>query len=1095
MKQFYQSLALSMMLICAMSTYAQPEKYLEFNGKNQYVKIPSHSDFDVKSGQSLTVTCWVYVNKLVMGQRFVSRRVMYEPSNTPGYELWGGNTSDKYFAVNTAKTGGGNVFSDWCKYGEVDAKNWMHLAMVIDKQNKIITLYRDGVKGNEKSSNEFTNWEVTKNDIYIGACAINGSDTPGFFLNGRIADVRIYNIALTADEIATDMNNPTTSATQGLVASYDFANIQGQTVPDISGHGHDGTLYGYEQIDSDGALEINSLQADNNFTGRGNKNETAAHIKCNVKQQENYPLNSITLDCTGTTDIQDIENLKIYGTEDENFDTRKPESATLIVTLTPQEGENKYTLNSEIPTNVKNLWITYDIKDEAKEGNRVIVTLKKLNDITLRQSQKSEREILLGRKLLFAPGDYGSKNYRIPALITAWDGSLVALTDKRKNNQADIPQDIDIVAKRSTDNGKTWSEPILVAQGQGYKKGYGDVAVVRTNTPNQLLAIFIGGNGLFASSPQDRIRTYISRSNDNGQTWSAPQDITDQVFSGERSAWNASFCAAGNGICTRNGVLMFASAMRHESGNTLYNHVIYSNDNGQTWNVSNCSLIGGDEAKLVETNDGRIIMSIRRPSRGKRYYNISQNIPTKDQPVVWETKDTSNVPQWNEIIEPACNGDIIRYTSTLDGFDKNRILHSVPDDPQNRRNVSIYLSYDEAQTWTYKKSICHTGSAYSSLAILSDGTIGIFTEENDNTQDYSMYFTNVSLKWLTDGNDTYTQATGQKKTVAPAFSHTAKKYKTPQKVTISCAMAEAIIYYTTDGTDPTVNSTRYSDPIDIAQDMTIKAIAVKDGFEPSDIVTQSYEIKPGWDAPEGTVHSTEQRYVTSATTTGAIQDLDYNLSTCPITPFIDTQAALTVNRGNTFTLNVKSTEDMKWCHAIIFIDWNGDYDFDDDGEQMPRIGVEGYNGNISETGNPEVADFIREITVPADAKVGETRLRIQFTDAWHSGVPNHTHTAVDAIDRGGCYDFILHIKDQTDDIRNIDATAQDITISPQTNGCMIQTPDPATLRIYNTAGALLKRTPLLKGKNQVTYGTSSKQVLILNIKNAKTNKTVKVQAN
>ena len=79
---------------------------------------------------------------------------------------------------------------------------------------------------------------------------------------------------------------------------------------------------------------------------------------------------------------------------------------------------------------------------------------------------------------LFRPGDYGSTNWRIPAILCLKDGSLLIACDKRKYNESDLPEDIDIVVRRSTDRGRTWTEPLTIAEGQGHKKGFGDAALV-----------------------------------------------------------------------------------------------------------------------------------------------------------------------------------------------------------------------------------------------------------------------------------------------------------------------------------------------------------------------------------------------------------------------------------------------------------------------------------------------------------------------------------------------------------------------------------------------------------------------------------------
>jgi len=79
---------------------------------------------------------------------------------------------------------------------------------------------------------------------------------------------------------------------------------------------------------------------------------------------------------------------------------------------------------------------------------------------------------------LFRPGDYGSTNWRIPAICCLPDGSLLIICDRRKYNESDLPEDIDIVSRRSTDNGRIWSEPVTIAQGTGRKHGFGDAALV-----------------------------------------------------------------------------------------------------------------------------------------------------------------------------------------------------------------------------------------------------------------------------------------------------------------------------------------------------------------------------------------------------------------------------------------------------------------------------------------------------------------------------------------------------------------------------------------------------------------------------------------
>ena len=310
-----------------------------------------------------------------------------------------------------------------------------------------------------------------------------------------------------------------------------------------------------------------------------------------------------------------------------------------------------------------------------------------------------------------------------------------------------------------------------------------------------------------------------------------------------------------------------------------------------------------------------------------------------------------------------------------------------------------------------KKTLCATGSAYSSIAILEDGTIGVYLEENYNTTNYSTYFLNVSLDWLTDHADTYTEPSGMEAVATPVFSLESGYYTEEQTLTITTETEDAQIYYTLDDTTPTTESTLYEGPITLNETVTVKAIAVKEGMSNSVMASATYTFLSGWEQPTGTIHATENRYVTSATTTDAVENLNYTQSSKPSTVFIDTQAPFTVEAGQTFSLRVQCTAQMIWCHAVLFADWNRDYDFNDEGEMITKVGIDSYedtNATLSANGNTMLKDFTVNITVPADAKIAETRLRIQFSDAWHNKSA-HEHTAMDVIDKGGCYDFVMNI--------------------------------------------------------------------------------------
>lgn len=352
------------------------------------------------------------------------------------------------------------------------------------------------------------------------------------------------------------------------------------------------------------------------------------------------------------------------------------------------------------------------------------------------------------RTVLFNMGDYDSQYWRIPALVTAADNSLVAVVDKRGSSLGDLPNTISIMSRRSTDNGKNWSEPVVVAQG-GNGKTYGDPAVVLDKKTGNLICMFVGDQGLWNATPYNRQGIYVSKSTDNGVSWSEPVAITDQVYA-NHSGWYAGFAGSGHGLCLKDGRLMFVLAIRATSatGVPLHNYAIYSDDGGDNWTLStNAATTAGDEAKVVELEDGDILMSIRNPSKGNRIFCKSTDRGQTWGKAYFET----------ELKDPACNGDIIRYSySTDEGSEgKSRLLHSLPESTTTRENVTIYLSEDDGETWPIKKRLVDGYSAYSSLTVLSDGTIGALVEEGKwdsnlpGEDGFQLVFYRFTMDWLT----------------------------------------------------------------------------------------------------------------------------------------------------------------------------------------------------------------------------------------------------------------------------------------------------------------------------------------------------------
>ncbi|MBJ6367810.1 sialidase family protein [Snuella sedimenti] len=327
----------------------------------------------------------------------------------------------------------------------------------------------------------------------------------------------------------------------------------------------------------------------------------------------------------------------------------------------------------------------------------------------------------------------GVSCYRIPAIVTAPNGDLVAAIDQRVPSCGDLKwsKDINIVIRRSSNNGKTWT-PIETAIDFPEGRSASDPSMIVDNITG---TIFLFYNYMNLDTEKDIYYLHVMKSSDNGKTWSEPQDITSQIAKPE---WHKDFkfITSGRGIQTRSGKLLH-TMVNLNSGL----HVFGSDDHGKTWYFIDTPIQPADESKIIELTDGSLMINARVNKKGIRYVHTSQ-----DDGKTWVTEPAS------ELIDPGCNASIIRYTSKKDGYKKNRLLFSNTKSEKGRVNMTVRISYDEGKTWSEGKTIYKGSSAYSSLTILKNGDIGLFFEKDAYTKNE---FTSFSLEWLTNGKDTY----------------------------------------------------------------------------------------------------------------------------------------------------------------------------------------------------------------------------------------------------------------------------------------------------------------------------------------------------
>jgi len=312
--------------------------------------------------------------------------------------------------------------------------------------------------------------------------------------------------------------------------------------------------------------------------------------------------------------------------------------------------------------------------------------------------------------------------YRIPALVVASNGDLIAAIDERGPSCADLKanDNINIVMRKSRDNGKTWTD-IRTLVDYPLGKSASDPSFINDSKTG---TIFLFYNYMDLNIEKDVYYLHVLKSTDNGESWSKPEDITNQVSKPE---WHGDFkfITSGKGTQTASGVLL----------HTLVNlkqgvFVFGSKDHGKTWFLSDTPLKPADESKIIELSDGSWMVNSRVNSPGMRYVHIS-----KDKGKSWTSRAEL------ALTDPACNAAIIRYKfKTL-----NCLLFMNADSKDNRKNLTIKISYDEGKTWTKGKTIYAGSAAYSDLVVMKNGDIGLLFEKNEYTENVFLSF---PFQWI-----------------------------------------------------------------------------------------------------------------------------------------------------------------------------------------------------------------------------------------------------------------------------------------------------------------------------------------------------------
>jgi sialidase-1 len=349
----------------------------------------------------------------------------------------------------------------------------------------------------------------------------------------------------------------------------------------------------------------------------------------------------------------------------------------------------------------------------------------------------------LTQKALFVQGVGGYNNYRIPALITTQEGTLLAFCEAR---EAGDSSDIDLVLRRSEDGGKTWSRKQIVWDDGRNVCGNPCPVIDRETGIIWLLMTWndssFSNKELHEGKNGAERRVFVCSSSDDGRTWSEPRDITEST---KQNDWWWYATGPGVGIQLRQGPNKgrLVIPCDHTSKQGFQSHVIYSDDHGKAWRIGGIVAGGSNECQVVELADGSLMLNMRMQKNGENQRGIATS---NDGGITW-----SKLLFDEELIEPVCQASLLRYTHASNSG-KNRLVFSNPASTKGRVKMTVRLSYDEGKTWPIKKLLHEGPSAYSCLTVLPNGDLACFYEGGD-TKYGEIVFARFSLEWLTDGDD------------------------------------------------------------------------------------------------------------------------------------------------------------------------------------------------------------------------------------------------------------------------------------------------------------------------------------------------------
>ena len=413
--------------------------------------------------------------------------------------------------------------------------------------------------------------------------------------------------------------------------------------------------------------------------------------------------------------------------------------APFDVDIRINDGFLTYSINGEKVGEAKSFPTAMETVPSADVGS-----VHKLGLITALRSWRAELKIYEFRvetdgeivplpptQTIYKSGSEKTHTYRIPALLVSNKGTILAFAEARRNGGGDTAN-IDTVVRRSEDGGKTWGDEIVVFDEQNNVAGNPCPVVDRSTGRIWSLQTWnshkVHESQTKAGFGEDSRRVFATYSDDDGKTWAKAKEITT---SAKLKHWSWYATGPGAGIQLQRGkhkgrliIPCDHKSLPEGSPQTYHSHILYSDDHGKTWQIGAQTGHGLNECEAVELENGDLMLNSRNHGVNEFYRGVSIS---KDGGQTF-----SSFRRDPALLEPRCQASIRRYRWS-EGDQPGIILFSNPA-RKWRDFLMLRMSYDDGETWPDARIIFPFTTAYSDIAVLSDGRIGVLFERDNYTK-------------------------------------------------------------------------------------------------------------------------------------------------------------------------------------------------------------------------------------------------------------------------------------------------------------------------------------------------------------------------